>query len=487
MAEKKKKKKAEEPLKPVFVTANIIYTSIFFAVTAGLLLFLPRPTQSLIEQRELAEFPEFSWESFINGDYTEGITEFYDDTVPYRDELKKAAAMLRSIYGLPTGGDEIHGQLIAVTEPEEEEPTENPPEQTAATTTAPKETTASKKETTPAQTTAPETTRPRRTTTTAASTEKKNVNEIADGVITNGQVVTKLSDGHYRAISLFGGGNGKVYAEALNRFHEELGDGVQIYSMVVPTAGEYYLPEKYAQYSASHAKSIEKINAQLDEDILPIDAVSVLGAHTDEEIYTRTDHHWQPLGAYYAAKTFAESAEVPFAELSEYEKVVVDGYMGTMYGYTENVNLLNDPEQFIYYKPQNDYTTYYYDTAYNFDYQLPLFVKMPVNSSYSMFMGGDKKIVRIETDVKNGRKLLIFKDSYGNAEVPFYTGSFEEVYVCDMRYFDLNAVEFIKEHGITDLLFTMCTFSAVGTNANGLTNVLNNPVSGSTLAPPAED
>ncbi|MGN0656369.1 MAG: hypothetical protein ACI4KR_06225, partial [Ruminiclostridium sp.] len=67
-----------------------------------------------------------------------------------------------------------------------------------------------------------------------------------------------------------------------------------------------------------------------------------------------------------------------------------------------------------------------------------------------------------------------------NAEVPFYTGSFEEIYVCDMRYFDLNAIEFIEEHQITDLLFTMCTFSAVGTNANGLTTVLDNPLSAET-------
>ena len=89
---------------------------------------------------------------------------------------------------------------------------------------------------------------------------------------------------------------------------------------------------------------------------------------------------------------------------------------------------------------------------------------MPVNDSYSMFMGGDRKIVKVTTDVNNGRKLVVFKDSYGNAEIPFYMNSFEEIYVCDIRYFDINAVEFIKEQGVTDLLFSMCTFSAAGVN-----------------------
>ncbi len=465
MAEKKKKAKKEsvKPLKPVFASANIIYSAVFFgAVTLAMLIF-PRPEKSLIEQRSLATFPEFTYEDFINGKYTNGITEFYDDTVPYRDEIKKIAAGIKGAYGVELNNAEIHGQLVAITTEAEDMPVVAPVTTENTTVTADDNTPAG----TTVSTTAP-------TTTTTVTTEK-NVNEIADGVITNGQVVVKRPDGHYWAISLFGGGKGTTYASALNRFHEELGDDVQIYTMIAPTAGEYYLPSNFAEYNASHRKSVDSINAQLDEDIIYVDAISALGQHTEEDIYLRTDHHWQPLGAYYAAEAFAKAADVPFADISTYEKVVKDGYVGTMYAFTESANILNDPEQFVFYKPSNEYTTYYYDTAYNFDYTFPLFIDMPVGSSYSTFMGGDMKIVRIETDCKNGRKLLIFKDSYGNAEIPFYTGSFEEIYVCDMRYFDLNAVEFIKEQGITDLLFTMCTFSAVGPNANGLYNVLDNP------------
>ena len=101
-----------------------------------------------------------------------------------------------------------------------------------------------------------------------------------------------------------------------------------------------------------------------------------------------------------------------------------------------------------------------------------IFVDQPASGAYSTFMGGDQKIVKIETANKNGRKLCIFKDSYGNAEVPFFIDSFEEIYVCDIRYFDLYAPDFIKDNGITDVLFTMCTFSAVGENAEGIKNNL---------------
>ena len=479
-AKKKKKEKdgGTKPLKPMLGIANIVYTAVLFGGMAAAFIFLPRSGISESEQRMLAEFPQFSADMLAKGQYTNGITEYFNDNVPYREEIKKAAVQMRKLYGISYNNAEVIGPMVAVTEEPEEEPvtaeTEPPaetalPEMSAAVTEEPDaaETDA------PAQTEAPvETTAP--VTTAATTVSVQHPNEIAEGVITNGQVVTKLEDGHWWGISLFGGGAGTKYADALNRFRKALGDDVNIYNMVVPTSGEYYLPDIYSTYNASHRKSIDSINEKLD-GVIPVPAIDALAAHASEDIYLRTDHHWQPLGAYYAAKCFAETAGVPFADISTMEKVSVDGYMGTMWSFTKSANLGGDPEVFTYYKPSNSYTTYYYDTAYKFDYSLPFFVSMPTSSMYSTFMGGDKKIVRISTDAGTGRKLVVFKDSYGNAEIPFYFGSFDEIYVCDMRYFDLNAIDFIKFTGATDLLFTMCTFSAVGTNANGLDNVLSNP------------
>ena len=469
-----KKKGAQiKPLKPIFSIANIVYTAVLFSAAVAAFAILPRGEVSETEQRKLAQFPEFSAADFIDGEYTNGITNYFNDNVPYRDDLKRLAAQIRNLYGVSYNDAQIIGPVAVITEETEDEPEEIPPETTPATsapqTTPGTETHTERTTTTVKETTPPETEPPEETT--------KNVNEIAEGVITNGQVVAKFPDGHYRAISLFGGGKGTKYAAALNRFKEELGDEVNVYSMPVPTAGEYYLPSSYDSYNASHQKSIDSINSQLSEGVIPVPASKVLGEHADEDIYLRTDHHWQPLGAYYAAQCFAETAGVPFSDISTMERVDIPGYMGTMYSFTESADLLADPEVFTYYKPSNQYKAYYYDTSYHFDGVFPFFLKMPVNGSYSTFMGGDKKIVRISTDAGTGRKLVIFKDSYGNAEIPFFFGSFDEIYVCDMRYFDLNAVDFVKFTGATDLLFTMCTFSAVGTNAKGLDKILDNPVS----------
>ena len=41
-----------------------------------------------------------------------------------------------------------------------------------------------------------------------------------------------------------------------------------------------------------------------------------------------------------------------------------------------------------------------------------------------------------------------------------------------MRYFNLNLVDFINQLGMTDVLFTMCVFSAFGNNSYGLPDLL---------------
>ena len=86
-------------------------------------------------------------------------------------------------------------------------------------------------------------------------------------------------------------------------------------------------------------------------------------------------------------------------------------------------------------------------------------------------MGGDEVVVKVNTDVKNGRKLLIVKDSYGNALPGYLFGSFEQICVVDMRYFQRNLVQYAKDEEITDMLFAMTTFSAVGGNAENLENL----------------
>ena len=73
--------------------------------------------------------------------------------------------------------------------------------------------------------------------------------------------------------------------------------------------------------------------------------------------------------------------------------------------------------------------------------------------------------MHIKTGVNNGRKLLIYKESYGNALAPFLISSFEEIYIADIRYTRVNAKELVERFGITDVCFALGSFSVAGSRA----------------------
>lgn len=429
-----------------FRRLNVITCVMTFAVISVCLIIIKRPEVSETENRTLAKFPKFSFADYFSGKFTSGIETFYNDTVPGRETFKHITASIRDDFGVQSEEVKIHGT-----------PVKQDTRPVKAKTTTPKITQQATSQNT-VITSVPET---KKTTTVVTTTDPLDDPNI-EGEISNNILVYKN-----RGIMLFGGSysRGQAYAEALNNFKNDL--GVNVYSMVCPTPVSYYLPKKYQDLTASEKDNIDNINEYLD-GVVPVDAYGALMEHKDEKIFQRTDHHWAQLGAYYAAQEFAEQAGVPFAKLSSYEKVTKKGYVGTLYGYTSDTDLKDNPEDFVYYKPKNDYTTTYYNTDMTNERAGNLLINLdnvdPV-SWYLVFMGTDDVVTHVQTDVDNGRKLVIVKDSYGNALVPCLTKSFEDIYVVDMRYFEVNAVSQFREWGITDVLFAMNTFSATGRNS----------------------
>lgn len=432
-------------------TIGVSLLSGVVVVLAVVLLLAPRSTISYEENRVLAEKPKFSLTSLLDGSYTSGWSEYYNDTVPFRSKLKKTISAMMQWTGVQSEEDTVFFGNVS---------------QVKKKTTTPVATTESVETTVAVAAGSDETnTEPAVTTTVVTTTEDPNdepAAEIGEGIILD----------HKRAVCVYGGSFsvGQDYAETLNAYQQDLGSDVQVYSLVAPTAVSYYLPEEYANYTASETENIDNINSYLN-GVKPVDAYNALKPHTAEAIYARTDHHWLPLGAYYAAEAFAKVADVPFASLSDYDTATKKDYVGSMYTYTESAVLLDNPEEFTYYIPKNKYKTTYYSTSFTDPTEGDLLMNLDGydNSMYYLvFMGGDDKITHVETDCKNGRTLVIFKDSYGNALVPCLTSSFENIYVCDMRYFELNAIDFCKQVGCTDLLFAMNTFSATGGNESYL-------------------
>ena len=450
-AEKKKSlaEKKEKFISHQLALTNVIAISFTMCVATAFMLLGERPTESFEENRSLAKCPTFTIESYLDGSFTSQFAEYFNDAVPMRSTFRNMISGYRDAMGIDyDDGVEIHGTVTLSNNTSAETQPISEPEQLIAETVE----------------------------VTEAETEPPTIppNEYADA---EGEIANSVLIVDDRGMELYGGTfeAGETYASYVNQYKQLLGDSVNVYSMVIPTAVSFYLPKKYESATVSEIENIEHINKYLT-DVTPIDAYQALLPHRNEAIYSRTDHHWQPLGAYYGAKALAETLDAPFADLSEYEEKRRDDYVGTLYSFTNSMTLKNNPEPFIYYVPKCEYRTIYYnndmtgqregDLIYDIDNFSPV-------SYYLVFMYGDDCVTHVHTGVHNNRTLCIIKDSYANAMIPCLTSSFSNIWVVDMRYFQKNIISFLQQKGVTDLVFAMSTFSATGINYLHLNELLH--------------
>ena len=87
------------------------------------------------------------------------------------------------------------------------------------------------------------------------------------------------------------------------------------------------------------------------------------------------------------------------------------------------------------------------------DYRV-VFPKISKPNKYLCFLGGDHPLVEIHNPkIKNGSSIVVVKESYGNAFVPFLVDSYEYVYVIDYRKWSGDLADFVIDKGIDDVLF----------------------------------
>lgn len=410
-----------------------------FALTVIFNLY-PRSTYSELEKRELKTFPAFNWDDLASGKFTSEVSAWFSDSEPYRDKLMTLSMMIKKSLSVTIGNEEDAVVFHASTDVEgADEPAFDADADMAE--------------------------------------YENHVNADANAKIANAGIIIVGSGANVRALMAFGGSSkgGVAYAEAANKYYETFGSKVNIYCMVIPTSSEFYCPEKARSATNPQLPTIKNIYNHLTPGVKAVDVYTPLSQHVDEDIFLRTDHHWAPLGAYYAAQKFAQVAGVPFRDLKSYTRKVVHGYVGTMYGYSHDIAIKNAPEDFVYYEPNGiAYTTTYLDYDINANYQVTgehkphsgkFFAHFKDGSAgaYCTFMGGDTKITTVRTGTKNGRRLIILKDSFGNALPGYLFFSFEEIHVIDSRYFTKNMRQYVADNNITDILFANNIYKAYST------------------------
>lgn len=382
------------------------------------------------ENRALAQRPSFSFKDLFSGKLTVDFENYYSDNFPARNFFINRNQKISGFFTQFSAGDT---DRVIVKDSSKEDDFDGEGVDLV------------EKETEPAATTKP-----------ADNLEDKHdsvvkgadENEVS---IKNYLIVTKNS-----AMEIFSYNETIVqtYADLINKTAKAMPKGVKFYSLVAPTSGEFYGTEKYRTGSHSQYDAIKKIYDKLDPSIVKVDAYLPLSDHADQYIYFRTDHHWTARGAYYAYTGFCKKAALDFPELSMFPTRRIDGFVGSFYRETQASALKNNPDYVEIFDliVDAEMKVFSNSSLTNGVTSKVIAEKMNSSNKYLVFIAGDQPIERITTSVKNGKKILVLKESYGNAFVPFLCNNYEEVYVVDPRQVKMNLPQFVYDNGIQEVM-----------------------------------
>ena len=404
----------------------------------GLLLFL-RPSVSESEKRELAKFPTPTWDSFISGEFFSDINTWYADTYPGREALIGLNNAIRELFGIRTV------QLIP-SAPDPSGPSQDP-------------------------------TSPGGTDTDPDSSAPPI--EKLGSVYLKGDTAYEVY-GHHAE-------NAQRYAALIAQAGEQLAGIADVYAMLVPLSASVSLTESELQaIGSSDARSaIDAMFAAMGDRVNPVEIYDTLRAHKNEYLYFRTDHHWTALGAYYAYTCFCRAAGMDAMSLSDWTKYEFGGFLGTLYAEagqpqalkgkpdtvqawvpnaTNDIYITDRDGQRLRYRGgivRTDTDSFYQNAA----------------SKYNCFIMGDHPLAYIHNETRSdGSSIVVVKESFGNALVPFLVDHYEYVYVIDYRYYTaMSLSEFVVANGVDTVLFiNNLTATSAAVRINELTRLLGN-------------
>ncbi len=215
---------------------------------------------------------------------------------------------------------------------------------------------------------------------------------------------------------------------------------VNVYDVLVPTAQEFYAPNSSrTNQTAGITDVYQDLLSRNIPNLTPVNIVSALSEHAAEKIYFCTDHHWTQRGAYYAYAEYSRK-NPDIAELDPLETYRTEnnyGYKGSLCSFTNGTDgsalLSQNPDMLQFFYPKPEYEAAVYSDPYMTSYMQNVEAICPRLMNYSSFLQGDFPLEVYKTNVNNGRKLCIIKESYGDAFSVWALNNYEEIYIVDYR------------------------------------------------------
>ena len=236
----------------------------------------------------------------------------------------------------------------------------------------------------------------------------------------------------------------------ISDFQQELKDsGISASTVLVPRKIDV-LTDKLPPYYSTE-RNQNAWNYVTDDGILTLTDALTEAQKNGTEVFYKTDHHWTSEGAYYAYLELGKVLGYTPLSLESFNLTVADeAFFGTTYSksgfFSASPDTLEIPEN------SSDHITTVVDTDVSFEgfYDFSYLAK---KDKYSTFISGNNAHVSVcDTESEDKEKLLLVKDSFSHALVP-YLAQHYNLEIIDLRYYTDSLSDFIEENDIKNVLF----------------------------------
>lgn len=239
--------------------------------------------------------------------------------------------------------------------------------------------------------------------------------------------------------------------QALEKFVGKAKQNADVHVMMVPTKS-WVLREKLPAFAPHYKeqKFYDALQQKLEKEDVLISVEPILDAHKEEEIYYRTDHHWTTLGAWYAYEQYTKAVggDLQRAQGKKKFRCISKDFYGTTYA---KINYARQADKIEIYEPADKLRVVYNmgekktKTLYDVSF-------LKTADQYSVFTGGNQAVLEITGGKKNGKTLLLIKDSFANSILPFLAEDYEKLVVVDLRQLNVSGDRLLEMFSPTDIL-----------------------------------
>ncbi len=400
------------------------------------------------ENRVLANFPEFTFDNVISGDFGNGIEAYLLDHFPKRNLIIANTNKLKDVMSVAT-----YSEYLAIS-PKVVDPLDDKDYVADIDNLV--------NDIINQQPTKPD----KEPETDTESDVNKEYPEILDKVQGNIEdfpeklgIYMKV-DNKTTPLYTFSKNSALAVTSVLNKYAALLPEGGKLMFTVVPQSSRGNMFVNSSKNGELYSDFDELINAFGSKNVYAFDAANILsrGIKADKYVYFRTDMHWTPYGSYLVYLEMAKRAGKTVCDYNnDFELTVEKPFLGTYYRDNPTSYMKDNADTLELLMPKCSFEWRRIVSGEQYNIIDFLNFNAKANDRYTVYLGGPAGPWTY-TQANNGEteNCLVITDSFGLSFIPFLVGNYNQVHYYDPRYFNKNATganltQLIEKHQIRDI------------------------------------